>query len=214
MNPDLLTIGHSRHAMEHYLSLLRLHAVTAVADVRSTPHSRTPHFSQAPLRQALAAAQIQYVYLGAELGARRAESSCYVEGQARYELVAKLPAFDAGIERLRRGAQRYRIAMMCAEKEPLDCHRGVLIARSITLRGWSVSHILADGRLEEHSATDRRLVSRMGITRSLFEPDLPWEGLVERAYAARGLELAYRMPAPDSNADPDVDGPDEDPQAD
>ncbi len=187
-----MTIGHSRHSMEGFLELLQEHRVTAIADVRSTPHSRTDHFCQAPLRTALEGAGVRYVYLGQELGARRDEPECYVDGQAVYDRVAKLPAFAAGVERLRRGAERLRIALMCAEKEPLDCHRTVLISRFLSLAGWRVEHILADGSLEPQSETDRRLVAMMGVERSLFEPELGWDDLVAQAYAARAGELAYR----------------------
>ncbi|QDU87474.1 hypothetical protein Pla175_08360 [Pirellulimonas nuda] len=188
----VLTIGHSRHSMERFLELLQAHQVTAIADVRSTPHSRTDHFCQAPLRIALEQAGVRYAYLGQELGARRDEPECYVDGQAVYDRVARLPAFAAGVERLRRGAQRFRIALMCAEKEPLDCHRSVLIARYLALAGWRVEHILADGSLEPHAETDRRLVGMMGIERSLFEPQQGWDDLVAQAYSARACELAYR----------------------
>ena len=66
---DILTIGHSTHPIEKVLDLLRLHAVTAVADVRSVPASRfTPHFNRDALKRSLADAGIKYVFLGQSLG--------------------------------------------------------------------------------------------------------------------------------------------------
>ena len=103
-----------------------------------------------------------------------------------------LPAFRDGLQRLERGATRYRIALMCAEKEPLDCHRTVLVCRHLAAAGWAIRHILADGSLEEHEDTEDRLVRMMGIERTLFEPNPTRDELVQQAYDKRGSQIAFR----------------------
>ena len=123
--------------------------------------------------------------------ARRDEPECYLDGRAVYDRVAELPVFRQGLERLERGAAEHVIALMCAEREPLDCHRTVLVARQLSARGWRVRHILADGSIEEHADTERRLVQQMGVD-PLFDGALTEEELVERAYDERGREIAYR----------------------
>jgi uncharacterized protein (DUF488 family) len=148
--------------------LLDKHGVTAIADVRSHPYSRTEHFRRKPLEEGLRARGIEYVFLGRELGARRDEPECFVEGRAAYDLIAELPAFKEGLVRLRRGMERHVVAMMCAEKEPLDCHRTILICRRFRQSGVCIRHILANGELEEHADTERRLVREMGIQPVLF----------------------------------------------
>jgi uncharacterized protein (DUF488 family) len=190
--PVMFTIGHSNHTLEEFIPLLKQHGVTAVADVRSHPYSRRlEQFNREQLATGLQVAGIRYVFLGRELGARRDEADSYEGQQASYERIAQLPRFQEGLRRLRQGSQEYRIALMCAEKEPLDCHRTILICRQ--LRGeFDIQHILADGGVEEHPQTERRLVRQMGVTRTLFEPDLTEEDLIQQAYDERGRQIAYR----------------------
>jgi uncharacterized protein (DUF488 family) len=190
--PVIFTIGHSTHSLEEFLALLHRHGITAVADVRSQPYGRLEHFHRENLSADLQAAGIQYVFLGQQLGARREEQECYEDGTAVYERIGKLPAFRGGLLRLCRGAEKHRLAIMCAEKEPLDCHRTILICRHLRDCGFAIMHVLADGNLEEHTSTEKRLVRQMGITRTLFEPDLSEEEMIERAYEERGHEIAYQ----------------------
>ena len=187
----IYTIGHSTHELVEFVRLLLQHGVTAVADVRSQPYGRLEHFRRENLEAELKAAKVDYVFLGRELGARREEPECYIDGQVSYDRAAELPAFRRGLERLERGTVDHVIALMCAEREPLDCHRTVLLARQLSVRGWQVRHILVDGSIEEHSDTEQRLVEEMGVD-PLFDSDLTKEELIERAYEERGRELAYR----------------------
>lgn len=187
-----LTVGHSSHSFLTLIQLLNRHGVTAVADVRSQPHSRFPHFTRGALEAGLKAEGLGYVFLGKELGARRDESECYIDNRADYERITQLPAFTSGIERLERGAQSHVIALMCAEKDPLDCHRTLLVARHLSRRGASIAHILADGALESQADAKRRLVQMTGAQLTLFEPNLSEEELIQRAYDQRGLQIAYR----------------------
>lgn len=190
--PALYTIGHSTHSLDELLALLKRHGVTAIADVRSHPYSaRLGQFNREEFASALEAAGIKYVFLGKELGARRDERDSYSGDRAAYERIALLPGFREGLQRLRRGAREYKVALMCAEKEPLDCHRTVLVCRE--LRGeFDIRHILPDGNIEGHADTERRLVRETGVTRTLFEPDLTDEDLVQQAYDERARKIAYR----------------------
>lgn len=189
---SIYTVGHSTHSLEEFMELLKRHGITAVADVRSQPYSRIDHFGKDALAAALKAEGIEYVFLGRELGARRDERECYEGAQAVYERIASLPAFRDGLARLERGAEKHVIAIMCAEKEPLDCHRTILVCRHLRGRGLRIRHILADGSVEEHEQTEQRLMKQMGVEASLFEQDVTEQELIERAYDARGREIAYR----------------------
>lgn len=158
MCSGIFTIGHSNHSTEQLLRLLEQHSVTAVADVRSAPYSRyNPHFGKETLSDALREAGIAYVYLGRELGGRPDDPSCYVAGKVSYERVVETDEFQKGIERTIMGAEKYQIALLCAEKDPAMCHRTLLVAKELDSRGIVVKHILADGALEEHAATMRRI---------------------------------------------------------
>ncbi|MEN0111441.1 MAG: DUF488 domain-containing protein [Planctomycetota bacterium] len=188
----ILTVGYSTHAWEAFVALLRGGGVTAVADVRSHPTARLPEYRRETLAARLRCEGIAYVFLGRELGARREERECYVDGRADYDRIARLPAFREGIARLERGAaDGHVIALMCAEREPLDCHRGVLISRVLTSEGWEVSHLLPDGSVEPHAETEQRLIARMGVD-PLLDGEADRHALITRAYRERAWEIAYR----------------------
>lgn len=195
-NRLLFTIGYSTHEWPAFVALLRGSGVTAVADVRSNPSARLPQYRREQLAEGLKSEGIAYVWLGRELGARRDEPGAYVDGRVDYERVAMLPAFREGVARLERGVAEHTIALMCAEREPLDCHRGVLIARVLKAEEWDVRHLLADGSLEEHAETERRLVAIVG-TDSLLDATTGYDSLLKRAYRERGLLLSYRRPSDD-----------------
>lgn len=147
--PTILTIGHSDHSLEQFLRLLEMHTVTAVADVRSSPYSRLhPAFNKEPLQEALAAKGIAYVFLGQELGVRSRDPSCYEGGKVQYRKLAQTELFRSGLERVMNGARSHRIALLCAEREPLACHRSLLVARELEAIGAAIEHIHPDGRLE------------------------------------------------------------------
>ena len=161
MTADVFTIGHSNQAVEGFLALLQQHGVNALADVRSAPYSRfNPQFNRETLRRELADAGIAYVYLGRELSGRSDDPACYVEGRICYDRVAETQRFKDGLRRLERGMAEHRIALMCAEREPLHCHRTLLVAQALDVGGVEVSHIHADGNLESHAdAIDRLLAA-------------------------------------------------------
>ena len=187
----LFTIGHSTHSWEKFLELLRQHRIEAVADVRSSPYSQyNPHFNREPLQLALRQQGISYVFLGDELGARRSERECYVNDRADYALIAHTPAFQSGLDRVIQGAARMRIALMCSEKNPLDCHRCILVSPHLRERGLQVFHILADGTIESHEQTEHHLLHLFELPeRELFRtPD----EIVAEAYKLQGDKIAYQ----------------------
>lgn len=165
----LFTIGHSTHDASAFLNLLKQNRITAVADVRSSPFSRfAPQFNREAVNHLLDVVGIKYVFMGKELGARSDKADCYIDGRVQFELLAKTPEFNHGIERLLSGALTERIAIMCAEQEPLDCHRTVLVARVLVSRSSEVHHIHGDGHIESHANAMKRLMVSFG----LHQPDL------------------------------------------
>ena len=186
----VLTIGHSNHPLETFAALLRQHEVTALADVRSAPYSRfNPQFNRKALDAALKARGIAYVFLGHALGGRPDDASCYEDGRVRYDRLARTALYREGLDRVVRGASDERIALMCAEKEPLDCHRTILVGRSLAERGIAVAHILADGTLEPHGETMDRLLASMKLPgQDLFRSK---EEQVEEALARRERRIAH-----------------------
>lgn len=187
--PVLFTIGHSTHSWESFRDLLLLHRIEAIADVRSSPYSvRLPQFNRESLEHSLRGISIRYVFLGKELGARRSERDCYVDGVAKYDRIAETGSFRDGLERLRKGCDRFRIALMCAEKDPLTCHRTILICRHFRTEAC-IQHILFDGILESHENAEIRLMNEERVpTDDLFASQL---ALLMKAYDQRGDKVAF-----------------------
>ena len=192
----VLTIGHSTHPLEVFISLLRRHGVTAVADVRATPYSRfNAQFNREPLAERLAELEISYVFLGMELGGRSDDPACYAEGRISYERLGRTGLFQQGLRRVVRGSARHRIALMCAEKEPLKCHRSLLVAPALDAMGVSVIHIGAAGEPECHADAMERLLVMHSLQdiaeRQRLFPRSRAERLAE-AIARQAGRFAYR----------------------
>lgn len=160
----IFTVGHSTHTQEEFEDLLTRHGITAVVDVRSAPFSRfNPQFNRGVLDRTLKERGIGYVFLGRELGARSDDPACYEDGRVQYSRLAQTELFQRGIDRVLLGAETHRIALMCAEKEPLECHRTLLVARVLVEQGVDVAHILGGGSLESYEATMDRLLELSGF---------------------------------------------------
>jgi uncharacterized protein (DUF488 family) len=184
------TVGHSTHAVEQFLDLLERNGVTAIADVRSSPFSRhNPQFNKDTLSVELKKRGIAYVFVGKELGARSDDPACYEGGRVRYDRLAQTSIFKAGLDRVLSGAQKYRIALMCAEKEPLDCHRTLLVSRALEQLGVSIVHILSDGSTEAQPKTMSRLLDLVGLPHEdMFRSH---DELVATACELREQKIAY-----------------------
>ena len=160
--------------------------------MRSHPHSKqNPHFSRYSLQPSLKRAGISYVFLGYELGARATSPDFYLNGKVQYDRLAATSIFQEGLERIERGRTDHRIALMCAEKEPLECHRCILVSRHLYARGIDVRHILDQGPAEEHGATIERLLLQLRMS----EPDmfLAKNDLIKTAYQIQGDKIAFRQ---------------------
>jgi len=190
MKRIVFTIGHSNHPIQKVLSLLALHQINAVADVRSSPFSRiNPQFNRGELQKVLNDAEVRYVFLGKELGARSDDPACYENDKVQYQRLAKTKQFQSGLERVIEGANSYRVALMCAEKNPLHCHRTILVARELAKRGLGVMHILADGSLEAHEDCINRLLTELGVlAEDMF---LSRAQIEEAAYTKQAEKIAY-----------------------
>lgn len=190
MGATLFTVGHSNHPIERFLALLKQHSIEVLADVRSTPFSRfNPQFNRGKLEASLREAGIRYDYLGEELGARSKDPAHSEDGRVSYAKLAKSSAFQRGLSQLLSETSANRVAMMCAEREPLDCHRTILVGREAEKAGATVMHILADGSLEENRHALERLMAKLKIP----QDDL-FQGEAERFEAA--YEKAAKRIAP------------------
>ncbi len=193
MQETVFTVGHSTHTQERFIGLLSAHAITAVCDVRSKPYSRiNSQFNRDELKEVLPHHGIAYLFLGKELGARSDDPCCYENGKVQYDRLARTDLFQQGLSRIQDGMQKgFRIALMCAEKEPLECHRTILVARYLAAAGIDVKHIHANGKLEPHADALSRLARMVGVP----EDDMfrSAEDLQADTYRRQESRIAYEL---------------------
>jgi uncharacterized protein (DUF488 family) len=194
---DLFSIGHSNIPAERFVAMLRAANVGAIADVRSTPGSRfCPWFSAKNFAPLLAREGVDYSYYGDALGGRPRGQNLYCDGIADYEAMARQPDFKAGIQRLLGDVERRangHICVMCAERDPLDCHRCLLVGRALAERGMIIGHILHDGTVEPQKAIEQRLLELDAA--DIVSSDLFATGQDDQlaaAYRRRARSVAYR----------------------
>lgn len=197
---SILTIGHSKHPLSVFTDLLQVNEVSVLADVRSVPYSRyCPQFNKELLRGSLKECKIDYLFLGRELGARVDDPSCYLNGRIVYSRLAKRSSFLEATELLKSRAGKEKTVLMCAEEDPLTCHRTILVARELDKEGIRVEHIRGDGRVETHDDVKTRLLKLTGLYQGegsqmdMFQQqDQDNEKLLSDAFEIQEEKIAYR----------------------
>jgi len=165
----IYTIGHSNHEIETFINLLKTAKIDMIVDVRSAPFSKMyPHFNRDNLESVLKDNKVGYLFLGDLIGGRSRNRSDYENGQVVYSRLASKDDYQATIKRVLDGSTKFQIALMCSEKEPLDCHRTLLVSQSLSDQGVEVDHIHADGKIESQSD----VLSRLLRNYNLDAPDL------------------------------------------
>jgi len=195
MSRNLYTIGHSNHSIERLIELLAMHSIEALYDVRSHPYSRyNPQFNREPLEGSLGDGGIRYAFLGRELGGRSDNPDCCIDGKVGYELVARTNEFRDALKRVLEDVKSRVVALLCAEKDPINCHRAILICRNLRTCDIEIGHVLSDGEVEPHGYFEKRLVERLNLNQGdLFIGG--GDDIVERAYDIQG-ERITRAPSP------------------
>ena len=199
-NYRLYSIGHSNQSLDGLLVLLNAHDVNCVIDVRSVPASTySPQFNQESLKYFLKSHGVQYLHFGDEFGARRTD--CLNESeQVDFEKAVETPLFQKGVERVMKGLEKgFRIAFMCSEADPLECHRFSLVSRYFYDQGLDVRHILKDGTLASHASLEKEMINQFLHSRKyrLPEVDLLFGTYSEEeqrndAYRLKNKEIGYK----------------------
>ena len=185
MPSTILTIGHSNHPLDVFLKLIGDAGVTVIADVRTTPQSRyNQHFGQKQLTEALKGVGVDYAFFGDSLGGRPKDESVWRDGRPDYKGMAQTMIVRDSLADVRARAAKACLCLMCSEKEPLDCHRCLLVARELAKDGAEVRNLLADGGFETHAQTEECLLTWAGKR----GPDLLSD-------AAQRRDAAYEMRA-------------------
>lgn len=186
--PTVHTIGHSNHPAEDFLRLLQLYGVDCVVDVRSTPASQyNPQYNKPVLANFLKENDIMYLHFGREFGARHTDPKLQdASGKVDFEKVQASADFKLGIERLQQGVDKgYFPALMCAEADPLECHRFSMISKMLEIEGFEVVHILKDGEAVSHHELEQVLwkkFSKKLPQPTIFEPNITKEDQLIAVY--------------------------------
>lgn len=196
----LYTIGHSSHKIEYFIYLLKKHGVNCVVDVRSMPYSKyMPQYNREDLKKSLTSNDIYYIFMGNEFGARREDKSLYTnDGYLDFDKVSKTSLFGDGVERIKNGIKnKFSIAFMCTEKDPIDCHRNILVAREFYKMKYSIYNILENGEIQTQEDIEKRLLdiyfpARMQQT--LFDTEVKDDAdLINQAYMLRNRDIGYSI---------------------
>lgn len=191
----IYTVGHSTHSIQDFLKLLKLRGITAIADVRSAPYSRfQPQFNREALTKSLKESGIEYVFVGDSIGGRSTNDDDYENGRVVYSRLKSSDNFETGLQRVLVGSEKYNLALMCSEKEPIECHRTLLVGQALFERGIPVTHIHGDGTLEKHDDAIQRLLKIF----KLDEPDLfrTNEEIVAEALLRQEQKVAFTLGDP------------------
>ena len=187
----IYTVGYSKFEIADFIDTLKRFQISAVADVRSVPFSKfKPDFNKEVLKSELNKHGIKYVFLGDFCGARIDDKSCYIEGKVDFSLVAKTKKFQEGLTRILQGSKEYNIVIMCAEKDPITCHRTILVSRELSKKGMEIKHIYPDNTTELHNDLEYRLMKMFG----LHQLDITMRSQEERlneAYKKQGDKISY-----------------------
>jgi uncharacterized protein (DUF488 family) len=170
----IFTIGHSKHPIETFLSLLEMHRIKILYDVRSLPYSRFSQYNRESLERALQNRQIQYIFDGTRLGGRISDPDCYLSRSiptlkiniaelVHYAKLIQQDWFNKGIESLKESSADERMAILCSEEDPARCHRNLLVGRRLMEIGFQICHIRGDGRLEEAKFAEENLELTLGM---------------------------------------------------
>ena len=192
------TIGHSNHEVQKFIGLLKTYAIQYVIDVRSVPYSqRNPQFNREFIKVNLEEAHIIYIFMGNLLGARYNDPALFFSDKQVVDFgkVRKLDSFKRGIERVLDGLKRnYKIALMCSEKDPFNCHRFVLVSRELVNKGVLVKHILANGEIILNEALENKLIAKYKLSykQPTFFGDVKSKAdVIEEGYILRNKDIGY-----------------------
>ncbi len=196
----LYSIGHSNQSLDEFVELLNVHSINCVIDVRSVPASKySPQFNQESLKYFLKSYDVLYLYFGDEFGARRTD--CLDEnGQVSFEKVVETPLFKSGVTRVMKGLEKgFRIAFMCSEANPLECHRFSLVSRYFYEQGIDVQHILKDSTLASQADLEKEMIASYLRSRKYYLPEVDCLfGLYTEqeqrrdAYRLKNKEIGYK----------------------
>jgi uncharacterized protein (DUF488 family) len=197
MKKTIYTVGHSTHTIDYFLELLTTYSINCVVDVRSVAASKyNPQFNQQPLSNFLKKHGVNYLHFDKEFGARYTDKSLLDETDTvDFEKVRATQTFSTGVERLEKGIERgFKIALMCSEAEPFDCHRFGMISGYLSNNNFEVQHILKDKSLKTNAELEKQMMKKYAKKipiPTLLEPDITPDMQLKAAYKLRNKDIGF-----------------------
>lgn len=194
----IYTIGYTGFKIEEFINLLKQHKIGLLIDVRSTPYSQFySNYNKEPLSKTLNLQQILYRNYVEEFGARQTNPIYYPNGYLDFELFSKSEKFLEGLNKIKIALDKgYNIALMCSEKNPLDCHRTHLVSKALYERGYNIVHLMPNNETCTQLDIENKLLDKYfpdRIQQSLFGDELSDEKMLQNAYALHNKEIGYHI---------------------
>lgn len=199
MEKTIFTIGYSGFLINDFISELKKYCINVVIDVRSYAYSeRYPDYNKPAIEKELNKAGIYYKNYSKEFGARQDNKVFYSpDGYLDFDIFSKSEQFQMGVTKLVDSTEKgYRIVLMCAEKEPIQCHRAILVARAFYNLGFSVIHILPNGICKDQRIIEEEMLKKYFPNRnqlSLFDKQMPDEYYLNAAYKKQNEQIGYYL---------------------
>ncbi|MEI9919515.1 MAG: DUF488 domain-containing protein [Bacteroidota bacterium] len=195
----IYTIGHSTHEINYFIDLLQGYNIDCVVDVRTLAASRfNPQYNKSALSESLRDHKITYIHMPEEFGARHTDPALLTNGRVDFDKVRKSETFKKGVERLRHGVNKgFTIALMCAEADPLDCHRFSLISFALKDE-FDIVHILKDKSSVTQQELEQELLKKYKkklLTSDLFQSAHTYDERLRAAYKLQNEEIGYSADA-------------------
>lgn len=189
----IYTVGHSNYTFETFLKIVTSYGIQYIVDVRSYPYSNyCPHFNREELKELLKQNGVSYLFMGDNLGARPKDRNCYISGKVDFEILKETESFKAGIFRLKDALNRkLALALMCSEKEPINCHRAILISRVLKEEGCEVLHILDADSTCSQQEIETELQKKFHLEPLLFDTENSAEDRTIEAYKMQEEKITY-----------------------
>lgn len=196
----VFTIGYTSFEIDKFIQILKKFNITCLIDVRSFPKSSYyKYFDDNNLSRLLKENNILYRNYKEEFGARQENKDFYnKDGYLDFNVFANSEQFNQGIDKIKKAqAMGYVVCLMCAEKDPINCHRTILIARNLDKKGFEVEHILATQETCSQKDIDKRLLDDFFPNRqqiSLFaDNNLSEEEQIEKSYQLKNQEIGFKL---------------------
>lgn len=207
---EIFTIGYTAFQFDDFISVLKKYNVNSVIDVRSSPYSKFhSEYNTDELSVELKKRGFAYRNYKNEFGARQLEKKYYPQGYMDFSLFVRSDAFRSGMEKIMNASEMgYRFVLMCAEKDPVTCHRVIMVAREFYKEGYTVKNILANGEFCTQEDIECRLVDMYYPDRdqfSLFGEQLSWEEMVENSYVFQNEKIGYHINGGNDSEDDDLE---------